>query len=53
MNEYFRSQRSSKCKVFTETEFIVGLIGLIIGAAEFSQQGKELLANADKKRFGR
>ena len=48
MNEYIKSQRSSKCKVLTETEFIVGL-GLIIGAAEFSQQGKELFSNTDKK----
>jgi hypothetical protein len=48
MNEYIWSQRSSKCKVFTETEFIVGL-GLIIGAAEFVQQGKELFINSDKK----
>ena len=47
MNEYIRSQRSSKCKDFTETEFIVRL-GLIIGAAKFSQQGKELFANSDK-----
>jgi hypothetical protein len=48
MNEYIRSQRSSKCKVFTETEFIVGF-GLVIGAAKFSQQGKELRQD----RFGR
>jgi hypothetical protein len=48
MNEYIKSQRSSKCKDFTETEFIVGL-GLIIGAAKFSQQGKELFTNSDKK----
>jgi hypothetical protein len=48
MNEYIRSPRSSKCKVFTETEFIVGA-GLIIGAAEFSQQGKELFSNTGKK----
>jgi hypothetical protein len=36
MKESIRNQRPTKCKVFTEIDFMLGL-GLIIGAAEFSQ----------------
>ena len=50
MNNYLKEQRNSKCKVFSETEFLTG-IGLIIGAAEFSQQGKDLFYRSDEKKM--
>jgi hypothetical protein len=48
MNESIRNQRPANCKVFTEIKFIVGF-GMIIGAADFSQQGKVLFFNTDKE----
>jgi len=46
MNEKIRSQREAKVKVFSPQEFLI-CIGLLIGSAEFEQQGKKCWLSAD------
>ena len=46
MNENMKSARDAKVKAFTPVEFLICL-GLLIGSAEFEQQGKRCWILAD------
>ena len=46
MNEKIKSQREARVKVFSPQEFLICL-GLLIGSADFEQQGKKCWLSAD------
>jgi hypothetical protein len=48
LNEAVKRSKA-KVKVFSAQEFLIGL-GLLIGAAEFAQQGKDLFISQDQKK---
>ncbi len=48
LNEAIKHSKA-KVKVFSAQEFLIGL-GLLIGAAEFAQQGKDLFTSQDQKK---
>ena len=50
LNEAIKHSKA-KVKAFTAQEFLIGL-GLLIGSAEFAQQGKDLFVSRDQKKCG-